>query len=78
VSLSFAKQIVPVILILRYSDRLVTLNGRKLDDREVEASYIFNVCIHLVVCCEHVHSHDFVANYVNFISNRKLQSHAVH
>jgi hypothetical protein len=37
------------------------LNGRELDHRQVKASYyIFYVWFHLVLYCEHVHSHDFV------------------
>jgi hypothetical protein len=36
------------------------LNGRILDRRQVQASYISCVGLYLVQCCEHLHFHDFV------------------
>jgi hypothetical protein len=36
------------------------LSGSKSVRRQVEASYIFCVWIHLFLCCVHVHSHDSV------------------
>jgi hypothetical protein len=36
------------------------LNGRKLDLRQVQASYIFYVWLPLALYREHVHSHDSV------------------
>jgi hypothetical protein len=44
--------------------QLSHLKGRKLDCRQVKAVYIFYVWFRIVLCCERVHSHDFVRLYV--------------
>jgi hypothetical protein len=40
--------------------QLSHLNGRKLDHRQVQFSYIFYVWSLVVIRCEHVHPRDFV------------------
>jgi hypothetical protein len=53
----FVKQIMLIFLMLQ--QQFSHLNSRKLDHRQVQASYIFYVWLHLVLYCKHAHSHDF-------------------
>jgi hypothetical protein len=60
--------------------RFSHLNGRKLDHRQVKASYIFFVWLRLVLYCKYFHSHYsvwllLVACTVFFIYIQKVESH---
>jgi hypothetical protein len=58
VSPGSAKQIMSILLMLQ--QQLRYLNGCKLNHSQVKDSYVFYVWCCLVLCCEHVYSHDFV------------------
>jgi hypothetical protein len=59
VSTGFAKQIMLILCILCYNGSLVTRTVESLTTTKF-TSYIFCVLLRLILCCEHVHSHDFV------------------
>jgi hypothetical protein len=49
----------PILLILRYNGSLATWTVGSLTTAKFK-SYVFYVWFHIVLCCEHVHCHDYV------------------
>jgi hypothetical protein len=54
----FGKQIMPILLILCYNGRLVSRTVVSLTATKLNLLYFLH--LHLVLCCAHVHFHDFV------------------